>query len=101
MQLVCRRRFPVVHYVLFDESGRASDRGLLKAARQQAERLALQVNGRADGFTLIYNGRMLARVAKPHVHIVLARSRWHKALIYLLIGLKNLLPTKIAEPVNR
>lgn len=92
MQLLCRRRFPVLHYVLIDPTGQASDRQLLRAAREQATRLAIEATGQGENFTLIYNGRLLARVAKPHVHIVLARSRWHKGLIYLLIGLKNLLP---------
>lgn len=41
---------------------------------------------------MIQNGARLARRDWPHVHIVCARTRCQKGLMYLLLGLKNLLP---------
>ena len=92
MRLIRRRRFPVDHFVLIDDESRASPERLVAEARKRAEALAEETTGRRDHFTLIHNGAGVARRAKPHVHIVCARSRWQKGLIYLLIGLKNLLP---------
>ncbi len=44
--------------------------------------------------TLIHNGSGMARRPLPHVHIVCARTRWQKALVYFYIGMRNLLPTR-------
>jgi len=92
MQLVHRRHFPVEHFVLIDEEEHLAPDALVALARRKAERLARAVTGDSRKFTLIHNGDGLARRMHPHVHIVCAHSRWQKALIYLLIGLKNLLP---------
>lgn len=98
MQLIHRRHFPVDHFVLVDEEGQCPPETLMVSARREAESIALRVTGDRNRFTLIHNGGSLARCAMPHVHIVCARTRMQKALIYLLIGLKNLLP---AGPVRR
>lgn len=90
MRLVHRRCFPVDHYVLVDTAGDTAPERLIAEAQRQAEALALRSTGDPQRFTLIFNGARLARRAIPHVHIVCARSRFHKGLIYLLIGLKNL-----------
>jgi len=92
MQLVLRRRHPVVHYVLIDEHRCISTARLLAAAERHALRLALQTSGDCRKFTLIHNGSGMARRPLPHVHIICARTRWQKALVYLFIGLRNLLP---------
>ncbi|HEY8023361.1 MAG TPA: hypothetical protein VIF60_02260 [Burkholderiaceae bacterium] len=92
MQLIHRRHFPVQHYVLVDEDLEFTPEALLAMARSQASHLAELTTGDASNFTLIHNGEGLARRAKPHVHIVCARSRFGKALVYLAIGLKNLFP---------
>lgn len=90
MQLFHRRSFPVDHFVLVDESGAVPPEQLMVEARRRAEGLAQRATGDARNFTLIHNGAGVARRERPHVHIVCARSRLHKALVYLLIGLKNL-----------
>lgn len=92
MQLIHRRRFPVDHYVLVDEDRSMPAGQLLAEARRRAERLAEDSTGDSGSFTLIHNGAGIARRALPHVHIICARTRRLKALIYLYIGLKNLLP---------
>jgi len=92
MQLIHRRHFPVDHYVLVDEIGNVAPHRLVAEARRRAGRLAAAATGDAQNFTLIHNGSGLARRAMPHVHIICAATRFQKALIYLLIGIKNLLP---------
>lgn len=92
MQLIHRRHFPVDHYVLVDKSGRVTPETLVAEARRQAEDLAARSTGNRQSFTLIHNGSGIARRPWPHVHIVCARSRPLKALVYLLLGLKNILP---------
>lgn len=89
MKLFHRRSFPVHHYVLVDQEGSASLPSLFAEAQRLAGDLALQSTGDARNFTLIHNGGLLARREWPHVHIVCARNRFHKWLIYLLIGMKN------------
>jgi hypothetical protein len=91
MQLVHRRRFPVDHYVLFDPDGLSSPERLMLEACRQAGTLALRSTGDARNFTLIQNGPCMARRNWPHVHIVCTRTRFRKGLIYLYIGVKNLL----------
>lgn len=46
--------------------------------------------GNAHAFTLVHNGSAIARRNDPHVHIFCTRSRVQKGLLYLVIGLKNL-----------
>ena len=92
MRLVLRRRHPVAHYVLIADQPGVGHGQLLQAARRHAARLAKKVSGDSSKFTLIHNGSGLARRALPHVHIVCAKTRWQKALVYLYIGLRNLLP---------
>jgi hypothetical protein len=92
MQLIRRRRFPADHYVLVDEGRAMPAAQLVAEARRRAESLAQTCTGDRESFTLIHNGAGIARRALPHVHIICARSRRQKALIYLFMGLKNLLP---------
>jgi hypothetical protein len=95
MRLVHRRRLGRIdHFVLLDDAERPSPARLVRAARRYARELALRCTGDADNFTLIHNGPGLSRRAAPHVHIVCARSRLQKALVYLWIGLRNLLPVR-------
>jgi len=89
-RLVHRRHFPVDHYVLIDERGDMPAAALIAEARERAEPLAAAATGSRNRFTLIYNGPELARRAKPHVHIICARSRTQKALVYFYIALRNL-----------
>jgi len=92
MRLIHRRRFPVDHFVLVDESRMLSPERLLARARRYAGVLAAMSTGNAQCFTLIHNGAGIARYEDPHVHIICAQSRIQKGLIYLFIGLKNLVP---------
>lgn len=94
MRLIHRRRFPVDHYVLVDEARSVPPGRLVAEARRRAERPAERATGDRDSFTLIHNGAGIARRASPHVHIICARTRRLKALLYLYIGLKNLLPQR-------
>ncbi len=91
MQLVHRRSFPVDHYVLIDTEGLLEPHLLIAEARRQAEALALRSTGDARNFTLIQNGPRLARREWPPVHIVCTSTRFRKGLIYLFIGIKNVL----------
>ena len=97
MRLIRRRRFPVDHYVLVDDAGLGEAEDLLAHARRRAELLALQSTGNAQNFTLIHNGAGLARCPAAHVHIVCTRSCRGKALVYLMMGLKNLLGVRAAH----
>ena len=90
MQLIHRRHFPFDHYVLVDEEGKLAPDVLVAEARRQAVHLSAEITGGPENFTLIHNGTGIARREKPHVHIVCTRSRFEKALMYLLIGIKNL-----------
>ena len=92
MQLIHRRHFPVDHYVLVDDAGTWPPHLLVAEAQRRAGPLAANATGDARNFTLIHNGPGLARRAMPHVHIFCAASRFEKALIYLVIGIKNLFP---------
>ena len=92
MELIHRRHFPVDHYVLVDVDGTVPPGTLIAEAWRQAPMLALTSTGDARNFTLIQNGSKLARREWPHVHIVCAKTRFQKGLIYLFIGLKNLIP---------
>lgn len=92
MELIHRRRFPFDHYVLVDMDGTIPPEALIAEAWRQAGVLAQQSTGDARNFTLIQNVSRLARRDWPHVHIVCARTRFQKGLVYLLIGLKNLVP---------
>jgi hypothetical protein len=91
MRLVHRRSFPVDHYVLIDIEGLSEPHALITEARHQAESLALRSTGDARNFILIHNGPRLARRECPHVHIVCTHTRFRKGLVFLLIGIKNVL----------
>jgi len=89
MQLIHCRSFPVDHYVLVSAEG---DTGaLLSEARRQAAVLATASTGDARNYCLMLNGERLARRVVPHVHIICARSRLLKGLVYLYIGTKNVI----------
>ena len=92
MLLIHRRHFPVDHYVLVDDLGTMPSHRLVAEARRQAEALAESATGDPLNFTLIHNGPGLARRSMPHVHIICAASRFQKAMIFLVIGIKNLFP---------
>jgi hypothetical protein len=101
MQLIHRRHLPVDHYVLVDEAGTLPPQFRVAEARRCAGPLAASATGNAQNFTLIHNGAGLARRSVPHVHIICAASRFEKALIYLIIGIKNLLPRKQEGGLSR
>lgn len=90
LRLLHRRSFPVQHFVLVDSCSTTPPSALLATARRHAQAISLQTTGHPDRFTLIHNGGGIARRALPHVHIVCTASRWHKGLMYVLLGLKNL-----------
>ena len=90
MRLIHRRRVPVDHYVLVAGPRDAPAR-LLHRAGRIAALLSGRSVGRTDGYTLIHNGAGVARRSTPQVHIVCSGTRMAKGLMYLLIGLRNLL----------
>ena len=90
MRLVHRRRFPLDHFVLIDDEHAMPPDQLVAEARRRAATLANGITGNAHAFTLVHNGSAIARRNDPHVHIFCTRSRVQKGLLYLVIGLKNL-----------
>ena len=92
MLLIHRRHFPVDHYALFDDVGTWPPHLLVAEAHRRAGPLPANATGDASNVTLIHNVPGLVRRAMPHVHIFCAASRFEKALIYIIIRIKNLFP---------
>lgn len=90
MILIHRRRFPLDHFVLVDAERALPPDQLVAEARRRATALADASTGDAHSFTLVHNGSGIARRDDPHVHIFCTRSRMQKGLLYLVMGLKNL-----------
>ena len=90
MVLIHRRRFPLDHFVLVDAERTLPPDQLVAEARRRAAVLADASTGDAQAFTLMHNGSGIARRDDPHVHIFCTRSRVRKGLLYLVIGVKNL-----------
>ncbi|QEY11017.1 hypothetical protein [Cellvibrio sp. KY-YJ-3] len=62
---------------------------MLNIGTSYAQKLAFDVLGDAEAFTVLYSGYSSRREKGWHVHIVLLGSRWKKAWLYLVLAGKN------------
>lgn len=63
---------------------------MLKLGTFHAQKLAKEVVGDPEAFTVLYSGYSARREKGWHVHIVLLGSRWRKAWLYMILSGKNL-----------
>lgn len=56
-----------------------------------AKRIAFELLGDEEAFTVLYSGYSARREKGWHVHIVLLGNRWKKAWLYLVLSGKNFL----------
>lgn len=56
----------------------------------EAQRLAQAAVGDPQAFMLIHSGQSARKRASWHLHVFVVRSRWQKAWVYLVLGVKNL-----------
>ncbi|MCF6192879.1 MAG: hypothetical protein L3J46_00910 [Kangiellaceae bacterium] len=63
---------------------------MLKLGTSQAQKLAEEVVGDPEAFTVLYSGYSARREKGWHVHIVLLGNRWKKAWLYMILSGKNL-----------
>jgi hypothetical protein len=57
--------------------------------------------GLRDAYTVIYSGHAACRARGWHLHLVLLRTRWAKAWLYVVLAGKNLLQALGARPDSR
>lgn len=55
-----------------------------------AQKLAAQIVGDPEAFTVLYSGYSARREKGWHVHVVLLGNRWKKAWLYLVLSGKNI-----------
>ncbi len=55
-----------------------------------AQRLASELLGDSEAFTIMYSGYSARREKGWHVHIVLLGNRWRKAWLYAVLAGKNI-----------
>ena len=63
---------------------------MLMTGTTHAQKLAFEVLGDAEAFTVLYSGYSARREKGWHVHIVLLGNRWKKAWLYMILSGKNL-----------
>jgi len=63
---------------------------MLKLGTSHAQKLADEVVGDSEAFTILYSGYSARREKGWHVHIVLLGNRWKKAWLYMILSGKNL-----------
>lgn len=63
---------------------------MLKIGTFHAQKLAEEIVGDSEAFTVLYSGYSARREKGWHVHIVLLGSRWEKAWLYMILSGKNL-----------
>lgn len=63
---------------------------MLNIGISYAQKLAFDVLGDSEAFTMLYSGYSARREKGWHVHIVLLGNRWKKAWLYLVLAGKNL-----------
>ena len=63
---------------------------MLNLGVSHAQRLALEIVGDAEAFTILYSGYSARREKGWHIHIVLLGNRWKKAWLYMILSGKNL-----------
>jgi len=56
-----------------------------------AQKIALEILGDKEAFSVLYSGYSARREKGWHVHIVLLGNRWRKAWLYSVLAIKNLL----------
>jgi len=63
---------------------------MLNLGTRHAQKLALDVVGDAEAFSVLYSGYSSRREKGWHIHIVLLGSRWKKAWLYMILSGKNI-----------
>ena len=63
---------------------------MLKLGTSHAQKLAEEIVGDPEAFTVLYSGYSARREKGWHVHIVLLGNRWKKAWLYMILSGKNL-----------
>ena len=63
---------------------------MLKLGTFHAQKLAKEVIGDPEAFTILYSGYSARREKGWHVHIVLLGNRWKKAWLYMILSGKNI-----------
>ena len=63
---------------------------MLNLGTTNAQKLAYDLLGDSEAFSILYSGYSSRREKGWHIHIVLLGSRWHKAWLYMILAGKNL-----------
>ncbi|MBO9685240.1 MAG: hypothetical protein J7598_01390 [Mitsuaria chitosanitabida] len=73
-----------------DEIGDAAKVDLMAFFLIEAQRLAQTAVGDPEAFMLIHSGRSARKRSSWHLHVFVVRTRWQKAWVYTILGVKNL-----------
>ena len=73
-----------------DEFNTSNQPQLLCFAHKEAKRLSQQHTGSRENFMLALSGENIRRRTNWHIHIFIVQSRWQKAYVYHILGIKNL-----------
>jgi hypothetical protein len=90
-------RFPLIRhcYILCHEPTLSSDlpdtNALLAFFFKRAEQLAAQDVGDPQAFLVAFSGATVRKRPNWHLHVFIVRTRWEKAVVYSILGLKSLL----------
>ncbi len=63
---------------------------MLNLGTTNAQKLAYDLLGDSEAFSILYSGYSSRREKGWHIHIVLLGSRWRKAWLYMILAGKNL-----------
>ncbi len=63
---------------------------MLNLGTSNAQKLAYDLLGDSEAFSVLYSGYSSRREKGWHIHIVLLGSRWRKAWLYMILAGKNL-----------
>jgi len=63
---------------------------MLNLGTAHAQRLALDIVGDAEAFSILYSGYSSRREKGWHIHIILLGNRWKKAWLYIILSGKNI-----------
>ncbi len=80
-------------FVLCADSIEASGQGrqleLMSFFLTEAHHLAQEAVGDPQAFMLIHSGQSVRKRATWHLHVFVVRTRWQKAWVYTVLGVKN------------
>jgi hypothetical protein len=63
---------------------------MLTLGTSYAQKLATELVGDPEAFSILYSGYSARREQGWHIHIVLLGNRWKKAWLYMVLSGKNL-----------